>query len=250
MGLYRTEAIVVRSRKYSEADSILTLITHKKGKVSAIAKGVKKQNSRLRGGVQLFTYNDMLLYEGRNLDIVTQSQCLEAFTALQYDARTMTAACYWCELLDSFIPEREKDVELFVLALAGFHFLVFEHDEIAVRALEIKLLSRLGYMPYMDRCISCGQSLQVEKKISFSARMGGVLCAKCSDGEKLSFSFEVLRIWQQLEDMNLSKMNRLRISSEGLQLLDKALERFLLIQLGYPLKSRPLLKEMWQVMKD
>ena len=62
MRLYKTETLVLRSVKYREADSLLTLLTKEKGKVKAIAKGVRKINSRLRGGVQLFTHNQMLLY--------------------------------------------------------------------------------------------------------------------------------------------------------------------------------------------
>lgn len=250
MGLYRTEALVLRSRKYSEADCLLTLFTQKKGKVKAIAKGVRKTNSRLRGGVLLFTYNEMLLYEGRNLDIVTQSQCLEAFTTVQEDMEAMTAASYWCELLDSFLPEGQKDTRLFSLVLAGFHVLALEHHELIVRALEIKLLSYLGYMPDLDCCVSCGRSLQSEQKIVFSARQGGILCSACKGEDALFFTPETLKAWQQLQRMELSKLNRLKVSNRGLQLLDDALESFLLVQLDYPLKSRPILKEMWQAGKN
>lgn len=249
MGLYRTEALVLRSRKYSEADCLLTLFTQKKGKVKAIAKGVRKTNSRLRGGVLLFTYNEMLLYEGRNLDIVTQSQCLEAFTTVQEDMEAMTAASYWCELLDSFLPEGQKDTRLFSLVLAGFHVLALEHHELIVRALEIKLLSYLGYMPDLDCCVACGRSLQSEAKILFSARQGGILCASCKDEDTLFFTPETLKAWQQLQRMELSKLNRLKVSDRGLQILDEALERFLLVQLDYPLKARPILKEIWQAGK-
>jgi DNA repair protein RecO (recombination protein O) len=250
MGLYKTEALVLRSRKYREADSLLTLLTKRRGKVSAIAKGVRKPNSRLRGGVQLFTHNEMLLYQGRNLDIVTQSQCVEAFTTLQDNMEAFSAACYWCELLDSFLPLEQKDGALFTLALAGFHLLALENNELVVRGLEIKLLSSLGYMPSLDSCVSCGQSLQVEHEIFFSVGLGGVLCSACKKEGALFFTWEALKAWQQLQRMKLSKLNRLKITSGGLKTLDNVLEKFLIYQLDYPLKSRHILKEMWQVGKS
>jgi len=246
VSLYKTEALVLRSRKYREADSLLTLLTKKRGKVSAIAKGVRKANSRLRGGVQLFTYNEMLLSEGRNLDVVTQSECVEAFTTLQNDMEALAAACYWCELLDSFLPREQNDEQLFTLALAGFHLLALEYDELVVRALEIKLLFSLGYMPSLDRCVSCGQSLQAEQKIFFSAKLGGVLCSSCKKEDALFFTLEVLKTWQQVQRMKLSKLNRLKVSAGGLKILDEVLEQFLIFQLDYPLKSRRVLKEIWQ----
>ena len=244
MGLYRTKALVLRSRKYAETDSLLTLLTQKRGIVNAIAKGVRKSNSNLRGGVQLFTYNEMLLYEGRNLDIVTQSQCLEAFTVMQEDMTAMGAACYWGELLDAFIPEGEKDTKLFALALAGFHLLALEYQELSMRALEIKLLSQLGYMPDLGSCVSCGRSLSEEEGTVFSPEKGGMLCASCRQGEVVYLTLEALKAWNQLERLDLSKLTRLKVSGGGLRILDEALEKYLLFQLERPLKARPVLREI------
>jgi len=245
MGLYKTKALVLRSRKYQETDCLLTLLTQKKGKISAIAKGVRKPNSRLRGGVQLFTHNEMLLNEGRNLDIVTQSECLEAFSIVGTDLEAMAVACYWCELLDSFLPLEQNDEELYTLALAGFHFLALEHQELQVRALEIKLLTSLGYMPSLDKCVFCGQPVEMEKRVFFAVHLGGVLCSACDKEDAMIFSIEALKAWQQIQRMELSKLNRLKVSKAGLRILDGVLEKFLIYQLDYPLKSRQVLKDIW-----
>ena len=245
--MYHTEAVVLRSRKYLETDSLLTLLTQKKGKIGAIAKGVRKPNSRLRGGVQVFTHNDMLLHQGRNLDIVTQSQCLEAFTPLHDDIKAMAAAFYWSELLDSLVPEGEADPQLFQLALAGYHFLSLSGvSEILIRGLEIKLLSLLGYKPLMDRCVSCGKEFSGDAQIWFSPGLGGVLCGFCGANrpDRQYFSQEALSAWQQMFIMDLSKLGRLKITTTGLKILEQATGSFLLVQLDYPLKSKAVLKEM------
>lgn len=248
MGIYRTEAVVLRSRKYREADCLLTLLTENKGKVGAIAKGVRKPTSSLRAGVQVFTHNDMLLYKGRSLDTVTQSQCLEAFTPLHEDIQGMTAAAYWSELLEALTPEGEGDPELFRLALAGYHVLSLSVTELILRGLEIKLLALLGYRPYLEKCVSCGCPVDESPKITFAVKQGGVLCPSCSSlGSRqhmIFFTHEALQVWQQLQRMDLSKMNRLKVSNQGLSVLDRAMEEYLLMQLDYPLKSRPIIKTM------
>lgn len=248
MGLYRTEAIVLRSRKYLETDSLLTLLTTHKGKVGAIAKGVRKPSSRLRGGVQVFTHNEMLLYQGRNLDIVSQSTCLESFTLLQEDMLAMTAACYWSELLDALIPEGEVDLGLFQLALAGYHSLSLAMGPLMVRGLEIRLLSYLGYMPCLEHCVNCKKDLKDINFLHFSVRYGGIICPDCGQNqvksELFAFSHEALNAWQQLEKMDLSKISRLKISARGVEILNTVMNEFLLRQLDYPLKSASVLKAL------
>lgn len=252
----------MRSRKYLEADSLLTLLTRNKGKVGAIAKGVRKINSALRGGVQVFTFNDMLLAEGKNLDVVTQSQCLEAFTPLQSQMEAMTAACYWSELIEAMTPEGQGDEALFHLALAGYHLLCLNPVELTVRALEIRLLTLQGYRPCLEKCVSCGNVNMQSGPVTFSVPLGGLLCSKCLEkpdqvgslsrplNRELAFSLEALRAWQQLDKMELSKIGRLKVSDRGLAMLDQVIEEFLLRQLDYPLKSRAIMKSMLRVNGD
>ncbi len=227
-----------------EADCLLTLLTEQRGKVSAIAKGVRKPNSRLRGGVQLFTHNEMYLAEGRNLDVVTQSDSVEAFTLLQENMVTISAACYWGELLEAFSAEGQADAELFQLALAGFHILCLAANEVIFRGLEIKLLSQAGYRPYWDNCVTCGKTFAGQNRFVFSAELGGVLCGSCSNGIAANCTQEAIGVWQQLLRMDLSKIRRLKVSAQGLQVLDQLMEEYLLRQLERPLKSRSVLKEL------
>lgn len=196
----------------------------------------------------MFTYNDMLLYRGRSLDTITQSQCLEAFTTFQEDIKAITAAAYWSELLDALIPEGEGDNQVFQMALAGFHLLALSANQLIVRCLEIKLLSLLGYSPRLESCVSCQGHLPASGQVSFSVKLGGVLCPQCSNKENLTtamlFSHEALHIWLQMLKMDFTKIQRLKISPQGLMILDRVIEEFLLMQLDYPLKSRPMLKEV------
>jgi len=82
VGPYRTEGIVLKSKDYGEADKLLTIFTRARGKAQAIVKGVRKQKSRLRGGVQPLTLSDFQMYEGRSLDTVIQAEVRDPFSPL------------------------------------------------------------------------------------------------------------------------------------------------------------------------
>jgi len=83
--LYRTSAIVLKRQDFGEADRILTLFTPERGKLRVIAKGVRKTTSRKSGHVELFTYSNLLIAKGRNLDIVTQAEMIRPFLGLRQE---------------------------------------------------------------------------------------------------------------------------------------------------------------------
>ena len=83
--VYKTQAVVLRQRKLGEADKIVTLFSPSRGKIDAVAKGVRRTKSRMSGHVEPLTFGPYLLAEGRDLDIITQAETVEAFGALRAD---------------------------------------------------------------------------------------------------------------------------------------------------------------------
>jgi DNA repair protein RecO (recombination protein O) len=183
MGIYKVEAIVLRSRIYGEADRILTLFTLECGKISAIAKGVRKPTSRLRGAVQLFCHSHFVLYSGKSLDTVTQGEARETFHFLQNNLLRLTTASYCAELVDCLTMERQPLGSVFHLLLNTLRCLEQEDPEVVARVFETKLLAVLGYRPRLDRCVSDDHKWQVaesEGPVWFSVEKGGVLCPACA----------------------------------------------------------------------
>ncbi len=248
LALYRTEALIIRSKKYMEANSILTILSKERGKIIAIAKGSRKTGSKLRGGVQPFTVNEMLLAEGRNWDVVSQSHCVEAFTPMHEDIKAITAAAYWGELLDVFTVPGETDEEIYNIALAGFHVLNLSTSESTVRAMEIKLLDVLGFAPCLDKCVICGREITGADKVYFSAPSGGSVCQNCTSSDRtlrvVEFSHEALNVWQQMMKMELGKSGRVKMTFRGSAILENVLALFLLEQTEYPTKSREIMLRM------
>jgi len=244
--ILKTNAIVLRARSYSEADQLLTLYTEKAGKLTAIVKGVKKPKSKLRGGVQVFSHTNVDLFLGKNLATVTQAETINTFAPLREDLFRMGCGAYLAELLDSLIPEGESDTELFSLVLMGFYLLSVEEPWLATKVMEIRLLRELGYQPQMESCANCGQ-IKVAGYY-FSSELGGLLCDQCFRDKPgmaiVKISGETCVILKQLMSMELTKINRLRISANAKKELAEILDLHIINCLGKKLKSKEFLDNL------
>ncbi|NPV26843.1 MAG: DNA repair protein RecO [Firmicutes bacterium] len=231
-GLYRTEAIVLRARDYGEADLLLTLFSRGLGRLQAIAKGVRKPQSKLRAGVQPLMYAHFQLYAGRStLYTVTQSESLEAFRLLREDLERLTHAVYLCELLDKMLPEQEAHADVFDLTLTIMYLMEQADPTILTHFFELRLASLLGYQPRLECCVSCEGPLLAP--LRFSAARGGVLCRNCLsyDGEAKSVTpgtVALMNQWLKVDPRILERIKVLEYSrGEISDLLPYYLEYYL-----------------------
>jgi DNA repair protein RecO (recombination protein O) len=192
---YQTQAIVLGHFEYGEADRILKLFTLERGKISAIAKGVRKISSRKAGHLEPFTHVQLFLAKGRDLDIITQAEALKTMAGLRADLQRMSLASYVVEVLDRFTYEEGPNPGLYRLLSQTLQRLeVLENMTTAVRYYEIRLLDLLGYRPQLFDCIDCGTAIQAQDQF-FSPLGGGVACPACGRGraEAWPIGTDVLR---------------------------------------------------------
>jgi DNA repair protein RecO (recombination protein O) len=177
MPLRHDTGIVLRSYPFGEADRVVVLLSPHHGKLRTVAKGVRKTKSRFGGRLEPFTHVELVLYEGRNLDIVTQVEVVEAFPRLRADLAGVTAASTMVEAVDAVAQEKESSVTLFGLLAGGLRALeggVVGPD--LVSAYLLQLAGVIGIAPALDRCAACGGS---ERLGRFSFDGGGVMCDRC-----------------------------------------------------------------------
>ena len=172
----RTETIVLRQQVFGEADRLLTLLTPDRGKLRAIAKGVRRPSSRKAGHLDVFMRADVLLAIGRNLDIISQAQTLDPYRALREDLLRFSYASYCVELLHRFTPDGETNHELYHM-LADTLSRLCGSDKVALvaRHYELHLLDLVGFRPELERCLGKGEPVQPEDQ-HFDPLAGGVLC--------------------------------------------------------------------------
>lgn len=179
MSLYKTEAIVLKSSNLGEADKIITLFSSDRGKIRAVARGARRPRNRLMAATQPFCYSDFLIFEGKNLDSISQCQIKESFFKIREDLEKMLYSTYIAELVNEFLPEGEADKAVFSLVLKTFYSILNNHDiELITRMFELQFIAMMGYMPNLENCSICGAKL-TEFMIYFSPETGGALCSKC-----------------------------------------------------------------------
>lgn len=240
--LYRVRAVVIRQRDLAEADRIVALYTGERGKLSAVAKGVKRPRSKLAGGLQLFAHVEVLLAAGRTLELVSQARPVDTFYQLRTDLRRYAHAGYAVELLDVLTEEQAADPELFDLLVTVLKGLNEGGDPpTLVRGFELKLLTRLGYGPELETCVSCATEVE-GGSIGFATAEGGVLCARCLRTTGVGgISVNALRALRDLVRMPLPELPRRKLSRAASEELARVMRAFVDYQLPRPLRSAAFL---------
>jgi DNA repair protein RecO (recombination protein O) len=235
--LYRTEAIVLKSYDYGEADRILTLYTAQTGKLRAIAKGVRRTKSRKAGHLDHLTRTSLLLARGRNLDIITQADTIENFRPMRDDLWRSSHGHYVAELIDSFSVADMGNYPVYALSVSTLRRLAASPDlDLVTRAFELQLLGFTGYRPQLHRCLACDATIEPAAN-RFSSRLGGVLCPACSavDSAAPGITVPALKAMRNLQT-NEAAMLHVSALNEGVR---GEIERHLREYITYRLESRP-----------
>ncbi len=184
--ILKTEAVVLRSLRFGEADRILHLYTLDRGRVGAIAKGARKVRSRFGGRLEPLSHVELTLHVGRGeLATVTGADLIRAHAAARADPYRLAVGLVGAESMLRLFPEQERNERAFD-AITRFLDLL---DALASRApgrpeldplglsFQLKLLWLAGYMPHLSSCAECGATASVA---GFSPRAGGVVCRDCA----------------------------------------------------------------------
>ena len=175
MKLYRDNGVVLRTIKLGEADRIVTLMTEGHGKVRAVAKGVRKTKSKFGGRLEPMTHVALQLYEGRELDTITQVDTVDHFRTLRDELDRVAKAQALLEVVDQVAQERQANPALYRMLVGALRALATSNAPLLVGAFFWKLLALEGVQPMLDGCVICGEE---EDLVSFDVDEGGVLCRR------------------------------------------------------------------------
>jgi DNA repair protein RecO (recombination protein O) len=182
-GPLKTEAIVLRSIRYGEADRILHLYTPGHGRLSAIAKGARRSRSRFGARLEPFFHIRAVLHEGRSeLLTVTGADTVSAHGAVRDHASTLDAAARACDSVARLFETSDPHPEVFVLLVNELSLLNADPAQARTAnglAFRLKLLLAAGIVPQLAACAMCGET---EHLGGFSGAAGGVVCSSCEAG--------------------------------------------------------------------
>jgi DNA repair protein RecO (recombination protein O) len=217
---YKTEAIVLRSLRFSEADRILHLYTAGRGRVGAIAKGARKTKSRFGARLEPLSHVEFMLHEGSGeLHTVTGVELLRSHRAAREEPYRLGVGLIAAEAMLRLFGEPEANQRAFG-ALARFLDLLDEAPVVdparaaldpLVLSFQLKLLWLSGYLPHVTSCVECAAAGGL---VGFSARAGGAVCGAHSNGA-LSLSPEGLAGIERLLSTPLAEAHPAALSQRA-----------------------------------
>jgi len=179
-GPVKTEAVVLRSMRFGEADRILHLYTPHRGRTAAIAKGVRRARSRFGGRLEPYFRLHLVVYDGKSeLMTVTSAETISGHPRLREHAAALDSAARACDAVSRLFATPEPHPGVFAL-LCSELALLDARPEMATHAnqlaFRLKLLLAAGLAPHLAACASCGEA---DDLTSFSGAAGGVVCGAC-----------------------------------------------------------------------
>src|SRR5262245_23283709 len=181
---YKTEAVVLRSLRFGEADRVLHLYRLERGRVGAVAKGVRRTKSRFGARLEPLSHAELMLHQGSGeLATVTGASLVRAHREAREEPYRLSVGLVGLEAMLRLFTEQERNPKAFE-ALTRFLDVLdgwpMRPGEAAVDPLvlsfQLKLLWLSGYLPHLTSCAECGSDGPL---IGYSPRAGGAVCERC-----------------------------------------------------------------------
>jgi len=237
MPLIKTVAITLKSRKWGDADRIVTFYTKQLGKIRAVARGARRLKSRTGAALEPLAICDLDLFEksGDSLYRVSQVDFVEPFVRFREDLALMAAAARMANVVEAVTPDGDPDPQLFETLEQGLRLLLTSEDPTLTALLfQIRLLGLTGFRPQTDQCAACGRT-RVIREPQFSPASGGLVCATCAAHQRfpcLPLSRGSLAFLQQALRLAPAMITRLKATGQVRCEVEDAIEGYVTVVAG------------------
>ena len=222
---YKTRAIVFKKNNLNESDRNFSVFTDNFGRLDIFAKAIRKNASKLRGGMDVFFMSEIEFIQGKNRKTLTDAVKIKKFDNIFDNLEKFKIANKIGEILESFIKGEEKDEDIFNLLQDSFSRLN-DRDTKTGKYSSIyyyflwNALSMLGYHPEVQKCNICRGEINPDD-VYFSARLGGATCKNCSVKDKFSqkINSDVVKILRIILKKDWQTLSRLKVESASQKIL-------------------------------
>jgi DNA repair protein RecO (recombination protein O) len=218
---YKTEAVVLRSFRLGEADRVLHLYTLDRGRVGAVAKGIRKTKSRFGGRLEPLSHVELVLHQGSSdLHTVTGVELVDSHHEGREDPYRLGVGYVGLEAMLRLFPEQERNDRAFT-ALTRFleRLDVIPPDATSRPALDplalsfqLKLLWLAGYLPHLDSCVECGAE---DDLVGYLPAAGGAVCRGCAVDGTIALSPDGLQAIRVLVHTPLAEAHDARLTQRS-----------------------------------
>ena len=237
---YKTQGVVLKQSPLGEADRILTLYTADRGKIRAVARGVRRTKSKVAGHLEPLTHAMVSVAEGRSLDAITEAETVTSFRAVKEDLKRISLGMYLAELVDAFSADGSPNPRVFELLLSALGWIQQTDDPAkALRHFEVQLLWHSGFGPELHRCVECSSVVGPGDHL-YSCSKGGILCEQCRkqpDDRLVALTVNASKVLRYLQRERYERVAELKVPTPILAELERLLRAYLRYVLDRELKS-------------
>ena len=241
---YKTQAFTFQKRDTNETDRIFSVFSGDYGRLDLFAKAIRKINSKLKGGINIFSLSDIEFIQGKNRKTLTDASMAEKFNNIINNPQKFNIAIKIGEVLDNFLKGEEKDGEIFSLLSEMFYELNNERTSDSKASFLYyyflwNFLSLQGYRPEVINCADCRKKL-LPCGISFSFKEGGILCEDCSklDETAQKINSDIVKILRLIFKKDWLVISKLKVGVASRDLFEKSSDNYCLYILsGHSLKN-------------
>ncbi len=247
--------MVLSAMPVGDYDKRLVILTKERGKISAFAKGARKQNSALLACSQPFSFGEFSLYTGRSSYNIVSAEISNYFGELREDFDSLCYGFYFCEFADYLTKENNDEKEILKLLYQTFRVLIKKSIDVRlVRAIfELKIMTLNGEAPQVFSCVKCekpfGNTKQEESKAYqakyfFSAERGGILCDTCKvyNNDAIQINISTVYTLQYIISKNIEKLYTFRVTEDVLYELQRCMKHYLNCYAEHEFKSLEMMK--------
>jgi DNA repair protein RecO (recombination protein O) len=210
------EGVVLKNNNYKDSDKIYTIFVRDLGKISAIAKGVRKNTSKRKSLLDTLNYVKFGLVGNNEIKVLTEVNLIHGFKNIKSNFSKLKIAFYFIEILNKHFQESQdyNDVlDLLLKCLKRLEETSYTDSRIE-NFFEFQILSLSGYYLNLNECLNCGVSILDSNKFTFNYEKGGLLCDKCSDNHnylplKSLESFKFLYSKEFSDDLSFNELNEI-----------------------------------------
>ncbi len=231
---YRTQAFTFQKNDTNETDRIFSVFSNDYGRLDLFAKAIRKINSKLRGGINIFSFSDIEFIQGKNRKTLTDASALEKFDNIFNNPQKFSTANKIGEVLNNFLKGEERDDKVFNLLYKTFSELNNEwiggcKASFLYYYFLWSFLALQGYGPEVTKCADCHGKL-LPDGIYFSFKEGGILCEKCSilDEATQRINSDTVKLLRLILKEDWAVILKLKISDDSRNLFQKVSDNYCL----------------------
>lgn len=241
--IIQTEAIVIRSTKYSDSDCILTLFTRKMGKLGVYSKNARLMKSPLMSGSQIFAYSNVTINTRDGKYRLSNADLISNFYKIAGSVEKTYLGYYMLELVEKLSMEGQSNIRLFQLLADSLYELEKNDNIILLKTVfELQLLDYSGFRPNASRCIVCGDSSSLGNY--FAPQEGGRVCISCMGQVNIKYRYDstTFRLIEYIQNNHISRVLEAKISRQIIEELSGLLDYYIKFHLSeIRLKTREYL---------